>query len=117
MLCLLLVNLSALSRAALVQSEPHSDILSLCTLAVGPSHAGITPAYIPVPGRVLEYSGTSRDWICGEQPSYVWGMTSVLALEPALWVTAQNADAPQHTHRPQSPTPLVPQNAYTKGIN
>lgn len=111
------MNLSALSRAALVQSEPHSAILSFCTLAVGPSHAGILQAYLPVPGRVMECSGTSRDWICGEQPSHVWGMTSALALEPALWVTAQNADAPQYTHRPQSLTPLVPQNAYTKCIN
>lgn len=54
---------------------------------------------------------------CGEPPSYIQGMTSMSALEPALRVRAHNTAALRFAHSSQPLRLLVTQNLYTKDIN
>lgn len=93
------------------------------------SHLSTPWPLVPLAGTRLHAVPWKDAGVCGhcwgsqgpghvvESHLHVQDMTSVSALEPALWVTAQNAAALQRAHSSQSLRLLVTQNFYAKDIN
>lgn len=54
---------------------------------------------------------------CGKPPSYIWGLTSASALEPALGATAHNTAVTQQAQSSPLLRLLVTKNLYAKHVN